>query len=79
MYCAPAAFSFPVRVRLTDLSIGFSISETIFGGFAPTIVETFIHLTGDKLALSYYVLIAAVLSGVLLAIVAVRIRGPRSV
>ncbi len=45
---------------------------TLFGGFAPTIVEAFIHATGDKFAPSYYVLLAAVLSGVSLVIVAWR-------
>ena len=58
----PALMSeiFPTHVRSTGLSIAYSIGVTIFGGFAPTIVETFIHLTGDKLAPSYYVLTAAV-------------------
>ncbi|WP_133647464.1 MFS transporter [Paraburkholderia flava] len=72
----PALMSeiFPTRVRSTGLSIAYSIGVTIFGGFAPTIVETFIHLTGDKLAPSYYVLTAAVLSGVSLAVVGWRMR-----
>ena len=48
----PALMSeiFPTHVRSTGLSIAYSIGVTVFGGFAPTIVETFIHLTGDKLA-----------------------------
>jgi MFS transporter, MHS family, proline/betaine transporter len=72
----PALMSeiFPTHVRSTGLSIAYSIGVTIFGGFSPTIVETFIHLTGDKLAPSYYVLIAALLSGLSLAIVAWRRR-----
>jgi MHS family proline/betaine transporter-like MFS transporter len=61
---------FPVRSHSAGLPIGYSIDVTIFGGFAPTNVETFIHLTGNKLATNY-VLRAAVLSGVSLAIVAV--------
>lgn len=75
----PALMSeiFPTQVRSTGLSIGYSIGVTIFGGFAPTIVETFIHLTGDKLAPSYYVLIAAVLSGLSLVVVAWRMRRVR--
>jgi MHS family proline/betaine transporter-like MFS transporter len=70
----PALMSeiFPTHVRSTGLSIAYSIGVTIFGGFSPTIVETFIHLTGDKLAPSYYVLIAALLSGLSLVIVAWR-------
>ncbi|MGF6699761.1 MFS family permease [Paraburkholderia sp. MM5496-R1] len=77
----PALMSeiFPTQVRSTGLSIGYSIGVTIFGGFAPTIVETFIHLTGDKLAPSYYVLLAAVLSGVSLIIVALRMRRVRPI
>ncbi len=71
----PALMSeiFPTRVRSTGLSIGYALGVTLFGGFAPTIVEAFIHLTGDKVAASYYVL-PAVLSGVSLAIVAVHMR-----
>jgi MFS transporter, MHS family, proline/betaine transporter len=77
----PALMSeiFPTRVRSTGLSIGYALGVTLFGGFAPTIVEAFIHLTGDKLAPSYYVLLAAVLSGVSLAIVAWRMRGAQRV
>lgn len=73
----PALMSeiFPTRVRSTGLSIGYALGVTLFGGFAPTIVEAFIHVTGDKLAPSYYVLLAAALSGVSLAIVAWRMRG----
>ncbi|SAK65636.1 major facilitator transporter [Caballeronia calidae] len=75
----PALMSeiFPTRVRSTGLSIGYALGVTLFGGFAPTIVEAFIHATGDKLAPSYYVLFAAVLSGVSLAIVAWRMRSAR--
>ena len=77
----PALMSeiFPTQMRSTGLSIGYSIGVTIFGGFAPTIVETFIHLTGDKLAPSYYVLLAAVLSGCSLVVVAWRMRQVRLV
>jgi len=45
---------------------------TIFGGFAPTIIDTFVRLTSDKLAPSYYVLIAALPSGLSLVVVAWR-------
>ncbi|WP_158906763.1 MFS transporter [Burkholderia sp. L27(2015)] len=76
----PALMSeiFPMRVRSTGLSVAYSVGVTIFGGFAPTIVETFIHLTGDKLAPAYYVLTAAVLSGLSLIVVAIRMRGKDS-
>ncbi|WP_415749408.1 MFS transporter [Caballeronia sp. J97] len=75
----PALMSeiFPTRVRSTGLSIGYALGVTLFGGFAPTIVEAFIHVTGDKLAPSYYVLLAAALSGISLAIVAWRMSAAR--
>lgn len=77
----PALLSeiFPVRVRSAGLSIAYSLGVTLFGGFAPTIVELLIHLTGDTLAPAYYVSVAAVLSGVSLTIVGLRMaRGRRA-
>lgn len=67
----PALMSeiFPVRVRSAGLSIAYSVGVTLFGGFAPTIAEVLIHVTGDTLAPAYYVSVAAVISGVSLAIV----------
>jgi MFS transporter, MHS family, proline/betaine transporter len=67
----PALMSeiFPVRVRSAGLSIAYSLGVTLFGGFAPTIAELLIHVTGDTLAPAYYVSLAAVVSGVSLAIV----------
>jgi MHS family proline/betaine transporter-like MFS transporter len=75
----PALMSeiFPTRVRSTGLSLGYSFGVTLFGGFAPFIVTWLIHTTGDTLAPSYYVLTAAVVSGVSLAIIALRRRGVR--
>ena len=67
----PALMSeiFPVRVRSAGLSIAYSVGVTLFGGFAPTIAEVLIHVTGDTLAPAYYVSVAAMISGVSLAIV----------
>jgi MHS family proline/betaine transporter-like MFS transporter len=45
---------------------------TLFGGFAPFIVTWLIHTTGDTLAPSYYVLTAAIVSGIALTIIALR-------
>ena len=72
----PALMSeiFPTRVRSTGLSLGYSLGVTLFGGFAPFIVTWLIHTTGDTLAPSYYVLTAAVVSGIALTIIALRRR-----
>jgi MHS family proline/betaine transporter-like MFS transporter len=70
----PALMSeiFPTRVRSTGLSLGYSLGVTLFGGFAPFIVTWLIHTTGDTLAPSYYVLTAAIVSGIALTIIALR-------
>ena len=75
----PALMSeiFPTRVRSTGLSLGYSLGVTLFGGFAPFIVTWLIHTTGDTLAPSYYVLTAAVVSGIALTIIALRRRQER--
>ncbi|MCO5399911.1 MFS transporter [Ralstonia soli] len=72
----PALMSeiFPTRVRSTGLSLGYSLGVTLFGGFAPFIVTWLIHTTGDTLAPSYYVLTAAVVSGISLTVIALRQR-----
>ncbi|AKJ68384.1 major facilitator transporter [Pandoraea thiooxydans] len=78
----PALMSeiFPTRARSTGLSLAYSLGVTVFGGFAPFIVTWFIGVTGDKLAPSYYVLAAAVISSISLAVVglAMRRRAPAS-
>lgn len=53
---------FPVQTRTTGMSLGYNFAVTIFGGFAPLIITTLIVTTGSKLAPSYYVMFAAVLS-----------------
>ncbi|WP_296227243.1 MFS transporter [Ralstonia sp. UBA689] len=76
----PALMSeiFPTRVRSTGLSLGYSLGVTLFGGFAPFIITWLIHATGDTLAPSYYVLTAAIVSGVSLTIIALRRRTGRT-
>lgn len=75
----PALMSeiFPTKVRSTGLSLAYSLGVTVFGGFAPFIVTWVIGVTGNKLAPAYYVLAAAVLSGVALAVVGLRQRRMR--
>jgi MHS family proline/betaine transporter-like MFS transporter len=70
----PALMSemFPVMTRSTALSLSYNLGVTFFGGFAPFIATWLIGSTGDKLAPSYYVLAAAVISGASLSIVAIR-------
>ena len=60
----PALMSelFPTPVRTTGLSISYAFSAAIFGGFAPFINTWLIDMTGSKLAPSFYLMFAAVIS-----------------
>ncbi|SDV46671.1 MFS transporter [Chitinasiproducens palmae] len=75
----PALMSeiFPTKVRSTGLSLAYSLGVTVFGGFAPFIVTWVIGVTGNKLAPAYYVLAAAILSGIALIVVGLRQRRMR--
>ncbi len=53
---------FPARMRTTGLSISYSFGVAIFGGFAPFINTWLISATGSKLAPSFYLMFAAVVS-----------------
>ncbi len=53
---------FPTRMRTTGLSISYSLGVALFGGFAPFINAWLISATGDKLAPSFYLMLAAAIS-----------------
>ena len=53
---------FPTRTRTTGLSIGYSLSVTLFGGFAPFINVWLTDATGSRLAPSLYLTTAALVS-----------------
>lgn len=64
----PALLSelFPTRIRTTGLSISYSFGVAIFGGFAPFINAWLIEATGSKVAPSFYLMLAALISFVAL-------------
>jgi MHS family proline/betaine transporter-like MFS transporter len=70
----PALMSelFPTETRAAGMSLGYSISVTIFGGFAPFVSTWLIEATGSKLAPSFYLMATALLSLAALAIVYAR-------
>ena len=53
---------FPVETRAIGVSLSYSISVTIFGGFAPLIATWLIAQTGNPLSPSYYLIFTALLS-----------------
>jgi MHS family proline/betaine transporter-like MFS transporter len=67
---------FPVETRAVGVAFAFSVSVTIFGGFAPFIATWLIAQTGDPLSPSYYLMVTALLSVV--ALMAIERRGRRS-
>jgi MHS family proline/betaine transporter-like MFS transporter len=58
---------FPAHLRTTGLAIGYSFSVAIFGGLAPVINAWLIEATGSKLAPSFYLMLAAMISLVALS------------
>ncbi|MDB5654194.1 MAG: family transporter [Tardiphaga sp.] len=53
---------FPTRVRLTALSVGYSLAVALFGGFAPFIATFMIQQTGNLIAPTYYGLLCAAIT-----------------
>jgi MHS family proline/betaine transporter-like MFS transporter len=57
---------FPVETRAVGVAFAFSISVTIFGGFAPFFATWLIAQTGDPLSPAYYLMATALMSVVAL-------------
>lgn len=60
----PALISeiFPVQVRGTGMSLSYNIAVMIFGGFAGVIITWLIDVTGNNLAVTFYVIAGAIVS-----------------
>lgn len=65
---------FPTETRGIGMSLSYSISVTIFGGFAPLIATWLIAQTGDPLSPSFYLMFTAILSMLALSVTAGRLR-----
>src|SRR5262249_15460951 len=66
----------PVETRAVGVAFAFSVSVTVFGGFAPFIATWLIARTGDPLSPSYYLMVTALLS--VIALMAIERRGRRA-
>ena len=69
---------FPVETRAVGVAFSFSLSVTIFGGFAPFVATWLIAETGDPLSPSYYLMATALLSVIALMAIERRTRGASS-
>jgi MHS family proline/betaine transporter-like MFS transporter len=70
------AEQFPVDSRAVGIAFSYSISVTVFGGFAPFVATWLIAATGDPLSPSFYLMASALISVV--ALVAIQRRGART-
>jgi len=66
---AVIAEQFPVETRAVGVAFCFSMSVTIFGGFAPFVATWLIKQTGDPLSPSYYMMVTAILSIIALTVI----------
>lgn len=66
---------FPASERTFGISVGYNISVTVFGGFAPAFLTLLIHVTKSDMAPAWYVLLALVVS--LASLVAVTMHSRR--
>ncbi|HZT88089.1 MAG TPA: MFS transporter [Stellaceae bacterium] len=66
---------FPVETRAVGVAFSYSVSVTIFGGFAPFVATWLIAQTHDPLSPSYYLMFTALLS--MIALLVIRARGSR--
>lgn len=74
--CAILAELFPTKVRFTALSIGYGMSVTLFGGFAPFIAAYLIAETGNPVSPAYFLIFAAIVSTITLALMKDRTNAP---
>lgn len=53
---------FPTKVRYTGFALSFNLANAIFGGTAPFIATWLIHVSGNKLAPAWYLMVAALIA-----------------
>jgi len=74
--CAILSELFPTRVRFTALSIGYGMSVTLFGGFAPLIATWLIEATKKPVAPAFFLIFAAIVSTITIALMKDRTNAP---
>jgi MHS family proline/betaine transporter-like MFS transporter len=67
---------FPISSRAVGIAFSYSVSVTIFGGFAPFVATWLIAETGNPLSPSFYLMASAVLS--IIALLAIQRRTVRA-
>ena len=57
---------FPTSVRFTGVALSYNLAAAIFGGTAPMVAMLLTKFTGDNYAISYYLIVLALLSSIIL-------------
>jgi len=65
---------FPTATRSTGIAFAYNTSVPIFGGFAPFIAAWLVAVTGSPLAPSFYLIVTALLSLLVLVIIHLRVK-----
>jgi MFS transporter, MHS family, proline/betaine transporter len=65
----PLSEQFPVETRAVGVAFSYSISVTVFGGFAPFVATWLIAVTGDSLSPAFYLIATALLSIIALMVI----------
>jgi MHS family proline/betaine transporter-like MFS transporter len=60
---------FPVETRAVGVAFAYSVSVTVFGGFAPFVATWLIAQTGDPLSPAYYLMVTSALSIIALSLI----------
>ncbi|MCU1568441.1 MAG: transporter [Pseudarthrobacter sp.] len=55
---------FPTEHRYSAMGIAYNLAVAVFGGTAPFIIAALIELTGDDMAIAYYLMAVAVIAAV---------------
>jgi MHS family proline/betaine transporter-like MFS transporter len=64
--CVAVVENYPPPARYSGLSIGYNISNAVFGGTAPLVCEWLIGRTHFLLAPAFYIVICAMITGLVI-------------
>ena len=70
------AEAFPTRVRYSGFSISYNAGQTVFGGTAPLVATYLISATGNNLAPSFALIVAAAITFLAALTITDRYRDP---
>jgi MHS family proline/betaine transporter-like MFS transporter len=57
---------FPTSIRFTGVALSYNLAAAIFGGTAPVTAMALTHFTGNQYAISYYLILLALVSLIIL-------------